>query len=203
MPRRVIAYIDGFNLYHALDDLGSPSLKWLDLWFLANSLVRANEELIAVKYFSAFATWLAGPYARHRQYVKALQCVGVQPVMGRFKNKPPQCKRCKARWTSHEERETDVNVAIHLVHDALTDRFDRSILISADSDLVPAVELVRSFNGTKEISPIAPPGRFAHARDLHPILEITRGRVKAHLFGASVSSRDGTVVVLRPPEYDP
>ncbi|MFO1241201.1 MAG: hypothetical protein U1E64_12690 [Sphingomonadaceae bacterium] len=27
--RRVIVYIDGFNLYHAIDDLGQPHLKWL------------------------------------------------------------------------------------------------------------------------------------------------------------------------------
>lgn len=29
--RGVIVYIDGFNLYHAIDRLNEPSLKWLDL----------------------------------------------------------------------------------------------------------------------------------------------------------------------------
>jgi hypothetical protein len=29
--RRVIVHIDGFNLYHAIDDLRKPWLKWLDL----------------------------------------------------------------------------------------------------------------------------------------------------------------------------
>ena len=42
---RIIAYIDGFNLYHAIDDIGKPDrrrpnaatlrkphLKWLNLW---------------------------------------------------------------------------------------------------------------------------------------------------------------------------
>ncbi len=27
---RIIAYIDGFNLYHAIDSLGKPHLKWLE-----------------------------------------------------------------------------------------------------------------------------------------------------------------------------
>ena len=28
---RVAAYIDGFNLYHAIDQLGDPLLKWADI----------------------------------------------------------------------------------------------------------------------------------------------------------------------------
>ncbi|MGH7905231.1 MAG: NYN domain-containing protein, partial [Candidatus Binataceae bacterium] len=68
---------------------------------------------------------------------------------------------------------------------------------------VSAVNLARSVDSMKEISPIAPPGRFAHARDLHPILEITKGRVKSHLFGATVSTGDRTITVVRPHEYDP
>ena len=28
---RIIAYIDGFNLYHAIHDLGRPALKWIGL----------------------------------------------------------------------------------------------------------------------------------------------------------------------------
>ena len=27
---RVACYIDGFNLYHAIDDLDKPHLKWLE-----------------------------------------------------------------------------------------------------------------------------------------------------------------------------
>jgi len=35
MPTRTIVYIDGFNLYHALDDLRENHLKWVDLWALS------------------------------------------------------------------------------------------------------------------------------------------------------------------------
>ena len=202
MSRRVVTYVDGFNLYHALDDLKEPSLKWLDLWSLSASLVRPNEHLVGVKYFSAFATWLPGPFARHRQYVKALESVGVQAVMGRFKEKPRQCNNCHARWTSHEEKETDVNVAIHLIKDVLKNEFDRAIIISADSDLVPAVKMAQQHDRTKEISVVAPPGRFGHARDLKPILEISKGRVRKHLLAAAMRHRDGTTII-RPIEYDP
>ncbi|MEA2783580.1 MAG: hypothetical protein QOK29_5139 [Rhodospirillaceae bacterium] len=55
--RKVVAYIDGFNLYHAIDDLRKPYLKWLDLHALARSICGNDETLVGVKYFSAYATW--------------------------------------------------------------------------------------------------------------------------------------------------
>jgi hypothetical protein len=70
--KNVIVYIDGFNLYHAINDLKLSHLKWVNLWCLSESLLRSGERLIAVKYYSAYAKWLPGPYARHRQYVQAL-----------------------------------------------------------------------------------------------------------------------------------
>jgi len=202
MSRRVISYIDGFNLYHALDDFHQPHLKWSNLWNLSESLLRADEKLVTVKYFSAFATWLPGPFARHRQYVRALECFGVQSIMGRFKGKMRQCQQCGVRWKSHEEKETDVNIAIHLIKDALTDQFDRAIVVSADSDLVPAVKMAKEPDRRKEISVVAPPGRFSHARDLRPILEITVGRIKKHLLPQQMVHQDGSIVI-RPSEYDP
>ena len=38
MAKRVACYVDGFNLYHAIDDLRKPHLKWVNLWALAESL---------------------------------------------------------------------------------------------------------------------------------------------------------------------
>jgi hypothetical protein len=69
---RVGCYVDGFNLYHAVHDLHKSHLKWLDLWALAQSLCRPKEQLVKVAYFSAYATWRPGAYARHRQYVALL-----------------------------------------------------------------------------------------------------------------------------------
>ena len=81
---RVACYVDGFNLYHAIADLNKPHLKWVDLQALASSLCRDKETLVKVAYFSAYATWLPGPYARHRVYVAALTQLGVECHMARF-----------------------------------------------------------------------------------------------------------------------
>ena len=57
--QRLVLLVDGFNLYHALDNLRQPQLKWLDLWCLGQHLSRPkSDQLSAADYFSAFANWL-------------------------------------------------------------------------------------------------------------------------------------------------
>ena len=58
--KRVVAFVDGFNLYHAIDNLNEfgpyDYLKWINLHTLVETFVPAPDfDLVAVKYFSAFA----------------------------------------------------------------------------------------------------------------------------------------------------
>ena len=155
---RVIANNDGFNLYHAVHGLRKPHLKWLDLWALTQSIARASETVTAVNYISAYATWLPPAQLRHREYVKALEHQGVTCIMGHFKSKPQKCKSCQAQWVSHEEKETDVHIAARLVADAYEDKFDRAVLITADSDLAPALNIISAAFPKKQLFVVAPPG---------------------------------------------
>jgi hypothetical protein len=201
--RRVIAYIDGFNLYHSVDDLDKPHLKWLDLKALAASICGGSETLVETKYFTAHATWLPGPFLRHKAYVAALKHVGVTCYIGHFKEKHRHCAKCGARWIAHEEKETDVAIAVELVAEAFLNRFDRALIISADSDLAPAIKTVQAHFPKKSVNVIAPPGRKAHARDLNPLFEITAGRLAKCLLPASAKDASGAAVFTRPPSYDP
>jgi hypothetical protein len=79
---RVSAFIDGFNLYHALKRMREPHLLWVDLWKLSHAQLVKSQSLRAVYYFSAFANWLPQEKARHKEYVAALESSGVVPVMG-------------------------------------------------------------------------------------------------------------------------
>ncbi len=142
MKKRVISYIDGLNLYHAIDELNRPHLKWVDLWALSQSVVRPSETLVSVHYFSAYATWMPERHRRHITYVNALKAQGVSLHLANFKVKWRKCNNCGTTWKSREEKETDVSIAAHLVTDALLDRFDRAILITADSDIRAAVVMV-------------------------------------------------------------
>ena len=146
---KTIAYIDGFNLYHSIKELNRPQLKWVNLWSLSESLLRKHEELIEVNYFSAYATWIPDAYKRHREYTKALQQEGVSLVLGQFKDKFVTCKKCGRRYTTKEEKETDVNIALRLVTDGILDRYDRAILITADTDLRTAIDTAKTHNSHK------------------------------------------------------
>ena len=44
VPDRAAFYVDGFNLYHPINDLGKPYLKWLDLWALGEHLIPGRSE---------------------------------------------------------------------------------------------------------------------------------------------------------------
>ena len=198
---RAIAFVDGFNLYHAIDGLNRPHLKWIDLRALAHSFLRDGQVLIAVKYYTAYATWLPGAYARHREYVAALKASGVHVLLSEFRDRPSECYRCGHRWIGHEEKQTDVQMAVDIVADCLENRFDLALVITADSDLTPAISRVRTSPG-KRLLMIAPPGRFNRARDLQFTHQIRRGRIARFLLPAVVTG-DGQVVATRPPEYDP
>lgn len=56
-----------------------------------------------------------------------------------------------------EEKETDVNIALQIVLDAEDDLYDRMILVSADTDLVPAIKKIQERHPDKEITVYAPP----------------------------------------------
>ena len=45
-----------------------------------------------------------------------------------------------------EEKRTDVNMALHMVTDAINKEVGRLVLISGDSDLVPALKMVKIIN---------------------------------------------------------
>lgn len=200
MPKkRVSVYVDGFNLYHSIDGIGENHLKWLNLWSLSETLVRQNEAVSAVKYFSAYAKWRANSYRRHQRYVAALQACGVEFIEGRFKEKHMECKECGVRYIAHEEKETDVNIGVHLMADALKDRFDRALVISADTDLNEAVTLARSEASGKQIDLISPPGR--KGRNSVALLEITKGRLRRSLLPETLTYLGDRID--RPKEYLP
>ena len=142
---RIRAYLDGYNLYHAIDRLNDNQLKWVDLWKLSNQFVpSADAQLVGVVYFSAYAKWRPDKMRRHKAYVSALQATGTSVHLSRFKTKDTYCPSCKTKHRGHEEKETDVLIALRLFNDARNNEFDRALLISRDSDLVPAIKMTKA-----------------------------------------------------------
>ena len=200
---RTTVYIDGQNLYHSIKELNRPELNWVNYWSLSESLLRKNEELIEVNYFTASPTWLPDQLVKFRVHMKALNHVGVNIIYGLFKDKFLQCPKCGRRYSTKEEKETDINIGLRLVTDGMRDLYDRAILISADTDLKAALETAQHLCEDKEIFVAAPQGRRNRARDLQPRYEIKPGRIANHLLDAEFKDSDGKVFITRPADYDP
>ena len=171
--QRVACFIDGFNLYHAINSFRQPYLKWLNLSKLMGQFIDPQEqEITAIYYFSAYAHWLVDAELRHKEYIKALKMVMVKPILGQFKEKQRNCRECNVSWIGHEEKETDVNIAIWMLNEAYKDTFDTAFLISRDSDLVPAVKMIKSNFPNKKIKIIAPSNN-KHSKDLAKAADYT------------------------------
>jgi uncharacterized LabA/DUF88 family protein len=76
-------------------------------------------------------------------------------------NLPQGCLSCGARWTTYEEKETDVNIAIAMLEGAVRDDYDSAMLISGDGDLRPAVAAVKRVRPGKRVIAAFPPRRHS------------------------------------------
>ncbi len=209
-PQRVAVFIDGFNLYHAIKALRVEHLKWLSLRKLSEEFASAPQFTIDhLFYFSAYATWIPDALIRHRKYIKALKEEGTTVVLGKFKKKDRKCPACHTRWKGHEEKETDVNIALYLLDGAYRNIYDHAIILSADSDLVPAIRMVRERFPEKGIRLLLPVGRPNSAELLNAIgdpqgvRKIKRLHLERCLLPESISDEKGSIIVRRPTEYDP
>ena len=50
---RVAVYVDGFNLFYGMRAMGQRRYYWLNLRKLAENLLRRNQSLALVRYFTA------------------------------------------------------------------------------------------------------------------------------------------------------
>lgn len=145
------AYVDGFNLYFGALR-GTPS-KWLNIKGLLE-LIFPRCHFIKIKYFTAKVT--ARPSdpqqpVRQQLFLRALASLPeVELYFGHFLTHevsmplvaPPSGGPAFARVFKTEEKGSDVNLAVQLLHDAHRKQFDQAIVISGDSDLLMPIQLV-------------------------------------------------------------
>jgi uncharacterized LabA/DUF88 family protein len=181
MQNRAIALIDGYNFYHPIKTLQTrqkQSLLWLDYrsllsYYVKRSRINTSGQLDHIVFFTAMASWRnkqnPGTTTRHQTYLNALKTSGITVVLGNFKEKrqifPYQCPqsttpaRCRVDRIAHEEKETDVRIACKLLELAVKDKFDTCLLLSADSDLVPAIETLKTLYPEKRVILVTPPSK--------------------------------------------
>ena len=206
---RVIAYIDGFNLYHGLREAKLRRYYWLNLRALAENLLRPGQQLVLTKYFTAriSGAWAGDPpdrakylnaeRKRQSDFLEALDTLSdFKRYEGHFLGKAIKCRACGASWRTHEEKMTDVQIATEMLTDAFEDRFDAALLLSADSDLVPPTLAVQRMFPAKRIVVAFPPARSSVELGRAASASFTIGRRKLALscFPDEVRKPDGYVL---------
>lgn len=161
---RTAFLIDGFNVYHSVKqasyDLGlrGRGTKWLDFHNLCVSYLSAignNAQIEGIYYFSALATHLQANdpdvVKRHNNYITCLRDIGITVELGRFKPKQLSCDNCRVGMVRHEEKETDVAIALKLIEVFILDQCDTVVLISGDTDIAPAIRMAKGLYPNKTI----------------------------------------------------
>jgi len=103
--KRAIVYIDGFNLYFGLrastiKQKTRPRLPkksyWLDLQKMSEKIAK-NNELVAVKYFTARIKGNPPKQARQNVFISAIQlhCTKLQMFEGRYLLRQMFCGKCR------------------------------------------------------------------------------------------------------------
>lgn len=211
---RVAFLVDGFNVYHSLREaepiVGRP-LKWLDLNGLCASYARRGffdrqSVLRSVTYFSAYATFRSqtdpSAVTHHRTYVRALDATGVETVMGRFKARSRRCPACGTVYRAHEEKETDVAIALRILEVAHLSDCDSIVIVTGDTDILPAIRAARLVAPDKPLVIGFPYRRFNHelraAAGRH--FKIRPQAYARHQLPNPVTGPDGAAI-LKPPQW--
>jgi uncharacterized LabA/DUF88 family protein len=156
--------VDGFNLYHSVKtashDLGlnGSGTRWLDIRSMCQSylhLIDTTARLSEIYYFSALAKHLEmrkpDVTVRHKTYIRCLEDTGVIVELHRFKKNLTFCHKCNQTFNRREEKETDVAIAARLFEIFCLDKCDTAVLITGDTDVVPAVKTAQRIFPNKEI----------------------------------------------------
>lgn len=193
----MIVYVDGFNLYNGMHDRYSHQFLWLDVVKLSQSL-RPRSSLLKVRYFTAPVLNQPAAQSRQDNYLKALEAAHpneVEIYLGRYQSKTRECRVCGAQHVVYEEKETDVNMAVNLLADVGGNKADAFFVITADSDIVPAVKMARELNPQAFIAAAFPPKRYSAelAKLMPSSLHIGRSKLAQALLPTTVTAQNGQV----------
>lgn len=158
---RTIVYVDGYNLYYSA--LTKSTYKWLDLHALMCDVLKDAYpgHTASVELIKFFTSPIMGRYAsdasspnRQTRYHNALKFARSGPtevITGYHSEVTKKGYHIDATigvdepiWVNvMEEKQTDVNIGLHMYRDASKGLVDQVVLVSGDSDLAPAIEMIK------------------------------------------------------------
>ncbi len=168
---KTIVYIDAQNLYFGI--LKNSPYKWLDIFKLFSDRVvkcqSPDAEIIKVKFYTApilgkFAKDSQRSVERQNKYHRALKACypdEIHIINGFYQDRCIPAMRCKsvdgkATVWRIEEKQTDVNLALDMYRDILNNTCEQAVLCSNDSDLGPALKVIKEDYPSKQIGVVYP-----------------------------------------------
>ncbi len=154
-PLDTIVYVDGFNLYYFLKNHGET--KWLNIEELVLKYLDPNQHILKkIKYFTARVIpkkrEKGDSSTRQNEYFRALKTInGLEIIEGKFKKREVQGMLVKSgkvsrkivKISKYEEKESDVNIATHMLSDGYEDKYESAVFISNDTDLKLPLNIIR------------------------------------------------------------
>ena len=137
---KVAIYIDGSNFYHYLKDkeISFPKGQKFDFKAFANFLT-GSRKCISKRYYTGIFRNVDNS-AKSKELVK-----GQQKFLSELEKDGFVIKRGRIMYDKGKTREkgTDVKIATDLITGAIDNWYDTAILVSSDTDLIPAIKYIR------------------------------------------------------------
>ena len=164
--KKIIVYVDGYNFYYGLRNGGARWKRtyWLDIIKLFERMMFPDQELVEVNYYSARPVDDLQAYNNQDELFSANV---INPKfklhLGHYKKKKFKCQNCGFKNKTYEEKESDVRVATGMLVDVFTKRCDVTVVVSADSDMIPSVEIIKEFAPNHPVINFIPPNQKSFA----------------------------------------
>ena len=177
MPRRVVAYIDGFNMYHSIDRHLWDEYKWTDYRKIVTSYLWQDDELMDIFLFTAEPTWNPEKLTRHKAFMDVMaRHSGIRIIYSKYSSvvrnfewdkmqtvdrvtQEPLRIRVQPKkfaYKTFEEKQTDVKMALYILEWAFRDYYDKALIFSWDSDIAPAIVMAKQHFPKKKFKWILP-----------------------------------------------
>ncbi len=208
MTRRTSIYVDGFNLYYGA--LKGTRFRWLNIHKLAQLCLLPDNEINAVHYYTARVKDVDRKNQPRDQqvYFKALRTIPQVSIhFGRFLSMPKTRRLVRpvpglpefVEVRNTEERGSDVNLGVPLVHHAWQDKYDVAVVISNDTDLCEPIRIAREELG-KVVGILSP--RTNCSPNLKDVASFVRFIQRGQLRDAQFADRlQGSGIIVKPANW--
>ena len=168
--KRVVFYFDGFNFYNGLKEKSEEeniwrSYYWIDLVKFCNQFFTEGDAEVNVKYYTS-RPMNKEKASRQSAFLSANKLINgdrISIIYGQYISKDLNClASCKEPFSTLEEKRTDVSIAINMLIDCVNDSVDTLVLISADSDQIPTIQMIKAKYPQKKVKVYFPPKRDSY-----------------------------------------